>query len=102
VRAVVGVYDFKFLEKDVLPNINTIIGAAGITYQDIHKEWRERGGQWYLEQDLPSFSKSSRKDLPDPLTADAVYDFWTKSAGFTNPYVDGIYDAYRYEIKVPD
>jgi len=57
-----GVYDSTFLERDVLPNINTIIGDADIAYQDIHKAWKDRGGQWYLEQNLPSFFKGSRND----------------------------------------
>ena len=85
-----GVYGKEFLAKDVLPNINTIVGEGGAKYQYLQKWWKQRGGQWYLEQDLPSFHKSSREDLPDPLTADAVYDYWTKSSGFTNPYLDGI------------
>jgi hypothetical protein len=84
-----GVYGKEFLAKDVLPNINTIVGEGGAQYQYLQKWWKERGGQWYLEQNIPSFSKGT-PDLPDPLTADAVYDYWTKSTGFTNPYLDGI------------
>ncbi len=99
-----GVYDFKFLEKDILPNINTIIGTASLSLQDLHKQWKQRGGQWYLEQNLPSFLKGSRKDVPDPLTADYVYDHWTKSAGFINPYVDGVYgDEFMWrKSQIPD
>ena len=30
------------------------------------------------------------KDVPQPLTTDYVYKYWTESQGFTNPYLDGV------------
>ena len=89
-RANYGVYDEEFLAKDVLPNINTIVGEGGEKHQSRQKRWKQRGGKWYLEQNIPSFLRRSRKDVPEPLTADFTYDYWTKSAGFTNPYLDGV------------
>ena len=99
-----GVYDLKFLEKDVLPNINTIVGSGSKSLQELHKQWKADGREWYLEQNLPSAFKGSREDLPDPLTADAIYNYWTKSSGFTNPYLDGIYgDEFMWkDSQIPD
>ena len=90
-RGYFGVYDEEFLAKDVLPNTNTIIGDGRVQYQNLHKEWKARGGKWYLEQNLPSLLRDSEcKDAPNPLTADYAYDFWTNSLGFTSPYLDGV------------
>ena len=101
-----GVYDSEFLAKDVLPNINTIVGEGALRYEDLHKEWKDRGGQWYIEQNLPSLLRKvgALKDVPKPLTADYTYDYWTKSQGFTNPYLDGVFaDEFMWvENQIPD
>jgi len=107
-----GVYDFKFLEKDVLPNINTIIGGGSERYRDLHIKWKARGGRWYLEQNLPSFAREWKKadgtkqfpELTTPLTADGVYNYWTQSDGFTNPHLDGVFaDEFEWkEFQIPD
>ncbi len=104
-----GVYDFKFLEKDVLPNINTIIGGGSLQYQDLQKQWEERGGQWFLEHAIPSTAHRWKEadptlpfpDLRTPLTADSIYDYWTQSLGFTNPYLDGVYASIEAQLALP-
>ncbi len=103
-RAHYGVYDSDFLAKDVLPNINTVIGEGGAKYHDLQKQWTQRGGKWYIEHNIPSLFKSSRKDIPDPLTADYVYDWWKKSKGFTNPYLEGVFaDEFMWrKNQIPD
>ena len=106
-----GVYNFRFLEKDVLPNINTIVGDGSLLYQDLQKAWKDRGGQWYLEQTIPTTARRWKEadptlpfpDLPTPLTADSIYDYWTQSLGFTNPYLDGVYgDEFEWKEEIPD
>jgi hypothetical protein len=103
-----GVYDLKFLEKDVLPNINTIVGAGSRSLQELHKQWRDGGGQWYLEHGIPSGARKRTKtdgtlefpDMPETLTADYIYDWWTQSLGFTNPYLDGVYgDEFEWQDR---
>ena len=97
-RGYYGVYDEAVLAKDVLPNTNTIVGEGGLHYQDLQKRWKARGGKWYIEHNLPTFARTwinpdgTRQfpDLPTPLTADSIYDYWTQSLGFTNPLLDGI------------
>ena len=103
-RGYFGEYDKEFLAKDVLPNINTIVGKGDVKYQDIQKEWKQRGGKWYIEQNLPTLHRDPEsEDAPNPLTADYIYNFWTKSLGFTNPYLDGIYvDEFIWSDSHPD
>jgi len=93
-----GRYDFDFLAKDVLPNINTIVGSGSESILPLRKQWRKRGGQWYLEQNLPSVLRDAQTpdgkpefpDIPEPLTASYAYDWWAKSSGFTAPAMDGL------------
>ena len=86
-----AVYDEAFLRKDILPNINAIVGAGGLAYSDVQEKWRQRGGKWYEELNIPSLSRSWMKDVPKPLTAEYTVDFWTQSLGFTNPNLDGVF-----------
>ena len=85
-----GIYDMAFLEKDVLPNINAIVGSGHEKYHAWQEAWKERGGKWYLEQNIPTLITKYLKDVPNPLTGDYAFDYWSKSAGFTNPYLDGV------------
>ena len=85
-----GTYDFKFLEKDVLPNINTIIGSGAASCNAQQRAWKQRGGQWFLEQNIPTLIRKHLKDVPDPLTGDYAFNYWTRSTGFTNQYLDGV------------
>ncbi len=85
-----GPYDMDFLAKDVLPNINVIIGSGERQYESWQKQWKQRGGQWYQEQNIPSLVRSYLKDVPQPLTGDYTYKYWTECDGFTNPYLDGV------------
>ena len=85
-----GAYDFKFLEKDVLPNINTIVGSGEARWHPEQREWKRRGGQWFLEQNIPTLLRAHLKDVPDPLTGEYAFNYWARSTGFTNPYLDGV------------
>ena len=109
-RAGYGPYGFEFLEKDVLPNINIIIGGYGAgKLREWHEQWQRRGGWWLLEKNIPTLARLP--NVTKPLTSDFIYQYWTQSTGFTNPYMDGVmcdefyggnmgyYDAYTEAIK---
>ena len=81
-------YDWPYLKRHVLPHINTIVGDGQDAYQREQKEWQQRGGQWFLEQNLPTFINPP--GMPKPLTGEFVEKYWTQSTGFTNPYLDGV------------
>jgi hypothetical protein len=83
-----GAYNVAFLEHDVLPNITTLVGSADPQWQAEQEAWKRRGGRWYLEQNIPTLVDLPNK--PAPLTTEFIYDWWTTSAGFTNPYADGV------------
>lgn len=81
-------YDWAYLNRYVLPHINTIVGNGDPAYHHEQREWQRRGGQWFLEQDLPTFIDPP--GMPQPLTGEFVEKYWTESSGFTNPYLDGV------------
>ncbi|KKK60225.1 hypothetical protein LCGC14_3026490, partial [marine sediment metagenome] len=110
-----GNYDFDFLGKDVLPNVNTIVGEAkedDPKHRQLQKQWQERGGQWFVEEHIPSIRRLAKAadgtpafpDIPDPITADYLYNWWTrgdsKEHGSAlrnrNPYLDGIFQDEFY------
>jgi len=85
-----GCYGFAFLKKDVLRNINTLVGVPAPRWDPDRAEWKRRGGQCLQEMCLPDKIRSVLKDAPKPLTGDYAYNYWAKSAGFTHPYFDGV------------
>ena len=80
-----GDYDFKFLEKDVLPNLTTLVGGVHTASKSELTYWKKRGRRWLLEQNIPSLVNRSV-----PVTADVAYSWWVNSFGFQNPMVDGV------------
>ncbi len=84
-----GMYDLDFLRKDVLPNVNVLVGVGSGDYEPVHRWWKERGGQFFEEKILPTHARRQDKSIPHPLTTDCVYDYWTKTAGFQNPLLAG-------------
>jgi hypothetical protein len=93
-----GDYDFAFLGKDVLPNINTIVasgGPAALAAQRLPDEWKKKfdkfglwksmGRRWLHE--YPIIYPEDSKTL---VTADQAFDWWAKSEGLTDPSFSGI------------
>jgi hypothetical protein len=83
-----GGYDMNFLARGILANVNTIVGSGNELWKSEQKAWKERGGKWLLEQNIPTLL--NLPDMPKPFTAEYAYNWWTKSAGFQNPYLDGV------------
>jgi hypothetical protein len=76
-----GPYDWDFLKRHVLPHINVIVGDGDRRQQPFVGEWRRRGGRWIVEMPAtPYFQKQG---------ADEAYRFWSESAAFQNPQLDG-------------
>lgn len=78
-----GPYDWKFLEKDVLPNSNCIIAHHSDDYRSHVEEWRKQGRKWIISSPVPGLDGSA-------VTAERAFDFWSKNAGLDNPLYDGI------------
>lgn len=96
--AAYGDYDFDFLKKDVLPNVNTIVagcgwaGVAALRWPEDRKKaynmydlWKNTGRRWLHE--YPIIYPDDSKTL---VTADQAFDWWAKSDGFTDPDFSGV------------
>jgi len=96
-----GPYDWKFLEKEILPNINVMVGSPGPELE----QWKKSGRKWIAITNLP------RPQNGKPLTVQEAYEHWAASPGFQHPLMDGIivdefgggddpvYDIYRQAVE---
>ena len=97
-----GPYEWEFLEKDILPNVNVMISGAIPKPQQL-KAWKDAGRSWISIRYVGKWKKGT--------TADEVLKFWTDSAGMQQPLMDGIiidefgggdqpiYDVYRQTVE---
>lgn len=94
-----GPYDWEFLSKDILPNVNMVISCGKAEPSQL-QEWKAGGGKWISIANVPETNK-----------VDKMYEFWTNSIGFQHPLMDGIivdefgggndavYDSYAEAVK---
>lgn len=77
-----GPYDWKFLSKDILPNVNVMISEGP---EPPHlREWKNAGKKWISIAYLPKLKKNGE------ATADGVYKYWSNYLGLQHPLMDGI------------
>jgi len=77
-----GPYDWDFLRKYVLPNVNTIVGSGAQEHRPFVEEWKRRGGRWIVEVPATPYFRG--------WDADEAYRYWSESPGFEDPLLDGI------------
>ena len=74
-------YSWNWLSKNVLDNYNSIIGINDPEKQEKEiKEWTEKGGRWYTQNDIPF--------VHNPEEA---YDYLIKQHGMIHPLMHGIW-----------
>ena len=78
-----GPYDWSFLSRHILPNVNTIVGSGAEADRRYVEEWKARGGRWIVECGLPGLRAES-------VTADEAYAYWLSNPGFQDPLLDGV------------
>jgi hypothetical protein len=77
-----GGYDWEYLGKYILPNLNVLI-THGVESENIFDEWRSSGGKWIGNAGLPGLSG------PPPNAAD-VFKYWAGNIGVTHPNYAGM------------
>ncbi len=77
-----GPYDWKFLQKHILPHVNCIVGSGADEHQRFVEEWKKQGKKWIVEVSATPYFKSQ--------SADEAYRYWAERAGLKNPLYDGI------------
>jgi hypothetical protein len=79
-----GKYDWAFLKKHVLPNINVMVGGGGSEEAPYIKEWKGLGKRWIAECGVPGLSGG------ETVTADQAEQFWSQQVGMKEPLLDGV------------
>ncbi len=80
-----GPYDWDFLNRHILSNINTMVGSGSPEHKPYIEEWKKQGKRWIIHCGAPG--KNARGE---DISADEVYDYCTKNIGFQNPLLDGV------------
>jgi len=79
-----GPYDWTFLEKHVLTNVNCIVGSGADGQAGFVQRWKQQGKRWIVECGVPAL------DGKQPLTADEAFTYWARNPGFQSPNCDGV------------
>ncbi|MBI5094972.1 MAG: hypothetical protein HZB26_21380 [Candidatus Hydrogenedentes bacterium] len=78
-----GPYDKKFLDRYVLPHVNTLV-ASGTPPAEDFVAWRREGRQWLANAGLPGISAATAPSV------DEVYAAWGGNAGVTQQGYSGL------------
>jgi hypothetical protein len=81
-----GPYDWAYLQKNVLPDINVMVGCGVAAEKPFVESWKAQGRKWYHEVDSvgnPAYVKVSP-------SAETVFASMREFAGFKDPAYDGV------------
>jgi len=79
-----GKYDWEFLNRHVLPNINVMVGNGDPSQKAFAEAWKRQGKRWMVECGVPGLGDK------DTVTADQAYGYWSKNPGMVEPILDGV------------
>ena len=86
-----GPYDWAYLQRTVLPQVNTVIGTVNDNHEREATEWRARGGRWVAEMLAPGLNVSAGRHINfDDYTADDVFLALTDHTNIDQPWIDGL------------
>jgi hypothetical protein len=95
-----GPYDWAFLEKSVLPNINCLVGSGVEGHAGFVQQWKQQGKHWLVECGVPGLSGK------EPLTTEQAFAYWSQNPGFQARDLDGViadeFLGYRVGTKYPE
>jgi hypothetical protein len=79
-----GPYDWDFLAKDVIPNVNTMVGGGAQADRPYIERWKSWGRRWLIECGVPGLSAEKGP------TADEAERYWAGNPGMQDPLLDGV------------
>jgi len=78
-----GPYDWEFLQRHILPNVNTIVGSGDPKHRPYIEEWKRLGGKWIIECVAPGLRA-------EEVSSDEAFEAWGDSVGLRDTDLDGI------------
>jgi len=79
-----GSYDWDYLEKYVLSNVNTVVTSATTLKDSERNQWIKEGRKWIVHAGLPGLADTIAPSVEE------VYKTWSKSIGTTDSRLNGI------------
>lgn len=78
-----GPYDWAFMERYVLPDVNTLVTRSAVAPGEF-QQWIREGGQWISNASLPGLGSA------EPPPVDEVYNTWAANPVVTEPGYNGL------------
>ncbi len=78
-----GVYDWDYLTKYVLSNVNTLVTSGSVNEAEA-QQWAAESRKWLVHGTLPGLGHDEAAGIED------VYQTWVANPGVTNPNFHGI------------
>lgn len=78
-----GPYDWAFMERHVLSDVNVLVTRSKIN-PDEFNQWTREGRRWIANAGLPGLGK------PEPPAVEEVYAAWADNPGVTAPGFSGL------------
>ena len=78
-----GEYDWNFLNRFVLHNVNCIVGSGDEKEKIYIDKWKSQGKKWIIECGVPGLRDEN-------VTTIEAYHYWTENVGMRNRSLDGI------------
>ena len=79
-----GKYDWAFLQKHVLPNLNVLVATGAADQERFLKQWRAQGRRVLVECGVPGLRAK------EAVSADEAERYWSGHKGMTHPLLDGV------------
>ena len=75
--------NWDFLKRDVLGNVNVLIGSGEYErYESLVERWKKRGKKWIVAAVGAPYLKG--------WSANKSYEYWARNPGFSHPRLDGV------------
>jgi hypothetical protein len=87
-----GPYDWAFLERAVLPHVNTVVGTVNKDHGREATDWRARGKRWIGEMQAPGFKilAGGMSRGIDTLSPKDILSELVAGSALGRPWMDGL------------
>lgn len=85
-----GPFDWAFLQRFILPHVNTIVGTRGEDQSERALSWRSNGGRWMIETIVPGLERRDMDAARRAITSEEVIGGLTADGELERPWIDGL------------
>jgi hypothetical protein len=85
-----GPFDWAFLQRYMLPNVNTIVGFRDEDHSERAKSWQSQGGRWMIEVAAPGLDRRELGPERKATTVEEVMNGLTANSKLERDWIDGL------------